>query len=99
MRKRRTFDRQFKQQAVELSCSPNLTQKQVCKELGIAPNLLSRWRRELRDQSTESAESNDVAVLRQELADAKQALDAKDREIEFLKKAAGYFAQTTVRST
>lgn len=47
MRTRRTFDAQFKREAVELACNANVTQKQVCEQLGINPNLLSCWPREL----------------------------------------------------
>ncbi len=47
MRTRRTFDLQSKKEAVGLSRSPNVTQKRLCEELGISPNLLSPWRRKL----------------------------------------------------
>ena len=42
MRTRRTFDAQFKREAVELARNANVTQKRVCEQLGINPNLLSR---------------------------------------------------------
>ena len=99
MRTRRTFDAQFKREAVELARNANVTQKRVCEQLGINPNLLSRWRRELERDAEGTELSSDPAVLRKELERAKAELASKNAEIEFLKKAAGYFAQASERGT
>ena len=94
MRTRRTFDLQFKKEAVELSRSPNVTQKRVCEELGISPNLLSRWRRELRDDGGDSSSPREAELLRK-VDSLESQLASRDAEVRFLKKAAAYFAQAS----
>ena len=81
--KRRTFEPAFKREAVELSCSSDMTQKRVAEELGISPNLLSKWRRELLDDASQPTSSGvargrEVERLRAELAitDDSQGLTA-----------------------
>ena len=92
-RERRKFDDTFKRDAVELSCSPGITQKRVCEQLNISPSLLYRWRCELLDPDDAPIKSVDVGALRKELRKQEAQLIEKDREIAFLKKASAYFAQ------
>ncbi len=44
---RRKFSAEFKREAVALTAQSDVRVAQVARELGIAPNLLSRWRRAL----------------------------------------------------
>ena len=44
---RRKFSAEFKREAVALTAQTDVSVSQVARELGIAPNLLSRWRRAL----------------------------------------------------
>ena len=46
MARRRTFSQEYKHEAVQLACSSDEPVSQVARELGISPNLLSRWCRE-----------------------------------------------------
>jgi transposase-like protein len=46
MSKRKKYSPQFKQGAVELLHQSNVSIAQVARELGIEPNMLSRWSRE-----------------------------------------------------
>ena len=46
MSKRRKYSPEFKQEAVALTCQPGVSCRQVALEIGINPNLLSRWKRE-----------------------------------------------------
>ena len=46
MSKRRKYSPEFKQGAVEQVRQPGVSCAQIARELGVAPNLLSRWRRE-----------------------------------------------------
>ena len=46
MSKRRKYSPEFKQGAVEQTRQPGVSCAQIAHELGIAPNLLTRWRRE-----------------------------------------------------
>lgn len=47
MATRRRFSAEYKQEAVELARSSNKTASQIARDLGIDPNMLSRWCREL----------------------------------------------------
>ncbi|MDP1931732.1 MAG: transposase, partial [Gammaproteobacteria bacterium] len=47
MSKRRKFSLEFKKGAVEQVRQPGVSCAQVARELGIAANLLTRWRREV----------------------------------------------------
>lgn len=91
---RRTFTREFKLEAVRLSKEEGRAGSDVAKELGIHPNVLYRWRKELLEDSDESfpgqgkkkASDEEVARLRREVA-----LLREDREI--LKKALVFFSK------
>jgi len=45
IKERQSYDREFKQKAVELSFARG-NAKEIAEELGIRPELLYRWRRE-----------------------------------------------------
>ncbi len=46
MQKRRKYSQEFKQGAVEQARQPGVSCAEVARDLGIAANLLSRWKRE-----------------------------------------------------
>lgn len=92
MSKRRKYSPEFKQGAVEQTRQPGVSCAQIAHELGIAPNLLSRWRREaelggqLAFSGTGSPRDEEVARLKRELARVK-------KERDFLREAATFFAR------
>ena len=47
MQRLRNYLTEFKREAVELANQPGVTLKHFAKELGINPNQIGRWRREL----------------------------------------------------
>lgn len=51
MRKRRKFSPEFKREAVKLTQQPGVSCSQIALEIGVAPNLLSRWKREAESTS------------------------------------------------
>ena len=89
---RREYTKEFKQQAVELSHRQGGAK--TSESLGIAPNMLYRWRGEAQTEGTEAfrgkgklrAEDEEIARLRRELASAQE-----DNII--LKKALAIFSQ------
>ena len=93
-RKRRTYDKQFKLDAVKLVNEGERSIREVARELGIDPNMLYHWKREMLKEGTDAfpgkghltAQEEEIRRLRKELAEAKE-----DREI--LKKALGYFSR------
>lgn len=92
MTKRRKYSPEFKHEAVEQTRHPGVSCRQVALELGINPNLLSRWRREADDSAAPafrgsgSPRDEEVARLKRELARVK-------KERDFLREAATFFAK------
>ena len=83
---------QFKREALKRANAEDVTDIQVCKELGISARQLRRWRDEIRllgnDAFPGKGHSHDeeLTKLKRELAKVKQ-------ERDFLKEAAAYFAK------
>lgn len=92
MSKRRRFSTEFKREAVELTRHPDVSVTQVARDIGIAANLLSRWRREIDEQGrtafggTGTPRDEEVARLKRENARLK-------KERDFLRDAATFFAR------
>lgn len=99
--KRKKYDREFKQKAVELSYARG-NAKEIAEELDILPELLYRWRREFQQYEHNSfpgkgkAKMTDLerenALLKKELRDAKM-------ERDILKKAVSIFSRSDGKST
>jgi len=92
-RTKKTYTQEFKLEAIRLYESSEKTMAEVEQELGIAPTLLSKWRRQLKQEGSEAfpgkgrltgAEA-ELARLRRENAILRQ-------EREILKKAVGLFS-------
>lgn len=92
MAKRKRYTQEFKQEAVRLARSSSDSVSKIARELGLNPNMLSRWCRELEADGAKAfrgqgnARDEEVTRLRRELAQVKQ-------ERNFLKDAAAYFAK------
>jgi len=94
-KKRKGYDKQFKVDAIKLVTEAGRTVRDVARELGIDPNTLYHWKRDLAKAGDTAfpgkghltAQEEEIRRLRKELSEAKE-----DREI--LKKALGYFSKT-----
>ena len=94
MTKRKTYTREFKIEALRLLESGEKPRAQLIRELGIRPNLLGKWQKEMqakgvkafRGPGRRSADSDELAALKRENERLKE-------EVEILKKAAAYFAR------
>ncbi len=92
--KRRQYTAEFKKEAVTLVINQGYTIAETARNLGIRPNMLSRWRQEyLNNQQDafpgtgqQSGETNELNRLREENRKLKM-------EREILKKAAAFFAR------
>jgi transposase len=86
-RQRRFFSREFKLEAVRLITEGRRPVSEVARELGVKPERLREWRRQLAPELSPAArsEQEELARLRRELATLRM-------EKEFLGKAAAYFA-------
>jgi transposase len=93
-RKRKTFDGQFKIDAVNLVLEGKRSAQEIARDLGVDANTLYRWKRELSRGSANAfpgkgrltAQEEELRRLRRELEQAKE-----DREI--LKKALEFFSK------
>ncbi len=99
--KRKKYDKDYKQKAVELSFARG-NAKEIAEELEIEPELLYRWRREYQQYEKNSFpgkgkpkmtdQEREIARLERELRDAKM-------ERDILKKAISIFSKSDGKST
>jgi transposase len=92
MSKRRRYSEEFKRGAVEQARQPGVSCAQVARELGVAANLLTRWKREA-DASGRQAFGGTGSPRDEELARVKRELARVKKERDFLREAATYFAR------
>ncbi len=92
MSKRRRFSQEFKQGAVEQARQPGVSCAQVARELGIAANLLTRWKREA-DSKGHRAFGGSGNPRDEEVARLKRELARVKKERDFLRAAATFFAK------
>jgi transposase len=95
MKKRRTFDREFKEMVVELSHNrEDFTA--LAAELDIRPDLIYRWRREATKHSDASFPGQGNKILSEDQKEiARLKKDLRDAQIErdILKKAVSIFSK------
>lgn len=96
---RRQYTREYKLEAVRLASEPGRSVPQVARELGVRADMLRAWKRQVEGRPAAAPpdvfpghgqlprEEAEVQRLRRENARLQQ-------EVEFLKKAAAYFAKT-----
>jgi len=85
---RRTFTKEFKQDAVKMITEQGHSIAEVAKNLGISYNVLCRWKKELSASS-----SVEVDALKLELKRLQKENKRLEMEREILKKAAAFFAK------
>lgn len=81
------YTREFQENAVRLTRSPNKTVALVAEELDIPVWKLRNWISASKDKLERTSEVTELIRLQNELKRAKE-------EIEILKKAAAYFAKS-----
>lgn len=94
MTQRRRFSAEYKREAVALLEPPGVSVSQIAAELGIAVNVLGRWRRESR-QKPERACSGNGRSRDEELAHLRRELARVTKERDFLREAATFFASAS----
>lgn len=97
MNQRRTYDRDFKRNAVLLCDEPGRTVVEVAKNLGIAKDLLYRWRREYRLANGKPAfpgKGNESLTEEQKrIRELEKKLRETEMERDILKKAMAIFSK------
>lgn len=94
VRKRTTYTKEFKLEAVQLSLEDGRTAKEIAESLGIHPAMLSRWRKEYFEDNEEAfpgqgnlkERDQDLHRLRRENARLQE-------DLEILKKALVFFSK------
>lgn len=98
MSKRKKYSPEFKHEAIELVRRSGTSCRQIALEIGVGPNLLTRWVREAQAiggkafSGAGSPRDEEVARLKRELARV-------TRERDFLRDAAAYFAKGSPNGT
>ena len=64
MSKRRRYSPEFKREAVALAQQPGVSCRQVALEIGVNPNLLTRWKREISDSSGKAFGGSGTPAMR-----------------------------------
>jgi transposase len=92
MTKRRKFSPEFKREAVSLTHQPGVSCRQVALEIGINPNLLSRWKNEA-EAGQDKAFKGSGSPRDEEMSKLKRELARVKKERDFLREAATFFAK------
>lgn len=94
MATRKKFSQEFKHEAVQVARSGQQSMRQVARDLGISPNLLTRWCRESADRGDKvfpgqgKPRDEEMVSLQRELAQTR-------KERDFLREAAAFFAKAS----
>ena len=86
------FSSEFKREAIRRASEDEITDKSVCKELGISTRQFRRWRDEFHLLGTQ-AFPGQGRTRDEELSDLKRELSQVKKERDFLREAAVYFAK------
>lgn len=92
MTHRRKYSAEFKREAIALTYQPGVSCRQIALEVGVNPNLLSRWKRES-ETSSGKAFSGSGSPRDEELTSLKRELARVKKERDFLREAATFFAK------
>jgi len=89
---RKSYNAEFKQEAVKLVTEQGLSVKKAASDLGIQANMLARWKRESESHGVQAfpGQGNPHDA---ELAQLRREVELLRRERDILKKAVGIFSQ------
>jgi len=96
MAARRSYNRAFKEEAVRLAEKSGATQ--VAADLGIHPNMIHSWKRQLAGKAVKAFPGKGRATD-PELSQLKKENARLKEEVEILKKAAGIFLSRSGKDT
>lgn len=86
MRQTRTYDKEFKKQAVQLVISSGKSTKEISRDLGIPDSTLRGWIDSDKYKGISNAEYTEIKKLKKELAEVRL-------ERDILKKAMAVFSR------
>ncbi len=89
----RKYDLEFKLEAVRMAAEPGVTARDVERRLGIGQGVLSRWKRQLRNDSAQAFPGKGHLKPEDErLRRLKRECERLRRERDILKKAVAIFS-------
>ena len=98
MSRRRSYDREFKVEAVELASRGDKSMAQVARNLGISPNVLSNWKSQLKkDPKFAFPGKGNLKPHEEENRKLKKRLRDAEEERDILKKAIAIFSREKKR--
>ena len=98
MSKRKRYSPEYKQELVDLVRRSQSSGRQIALEVGINPNMLTRWVREANAGGGKAFPGGGIP-RDEEMARLKRELSKVVRERDFLKDAAAYFAKQSPSGT
>ena len=98
MSKRKRYSPEYKRELVELVRRSQSSCRKIALEVGVSPNMLTRWVREA-DAGGGKAFPGGGIPRDEEMARLKRELSKVTRERDFLKDAAAYFAKQSPSGT
>lgn len=99
MSTRKRYSAEFKREAVELVRRTGRTCRQTALEIGIGPNLLTRWVREAAPVRGGKVFAGPGVPRDEEVAQLKRELARVTKERDFLRDAAAFFAKGSSNGT
>ena len=88
------YDREFKLEAIRMATEDGLQAKEVERRLGIGEGMISRWKRQLREQGEEAFPgTGHLTATEAQLRDLQRENERLRRERELLKKVVAIFSE------
>ena len=93
MKKRRTFSRDYKLEAVKKVVLQGMSYCEVARDLDIRDNLIHNWRKQFESDGTLAKLTNNNATAEAELKRLRDEVRQLKMERDILKKATAFFAK------
>lgn len=90
---RRKYTQEFKEEAVRLITNQGYSFAEAGRNLGVNPNVLSRWKKEIEDVEGFGLSAASAVSVQAELRRLRKENKRLRQEREILKKAAAFFAK------
>lgn len=86
-------DKELREEILRLKFEEGRTVKSLSEEYGISYNAISGWCKQFKAKAAKDADKADKLAKMEELAKLKRENEELKKEVDFLKKAAAFFAK------